>query len=66
MAGMERRHRARRRAEEGETVLTPSTCRPRPPTRLRPRRREPKGKRGERQRLTQDGRRQGVMTPRGA
>ena len=65
MAGTERRHGARRRAEEGETAPTPGTRRPRPLTRLRLRRREPKGEQGRRRRLTQDGRRQGGTTPLG-
>ena len=59
MSGKERRHRARRRAEEVGTAPTPGTCRPRPPPWIRPRRREPKGERGRCQRQAQDGRRQG-------
>ena len=66
MAGKERRHRARQRAEEVGTAPTPVTCRPRPPSRLRPLWREPKGERGRRRRQAQDGRWQGGTTPQGA
>ena len=66
MAGKERHHGAQQRAAEGETALTPGTCRPRPPTRLRPRRGEPKGERGRRRWQKQDGRRLGGTIPQGA
>ena len=66
MAGKDRRHGARRSAAEGETVPTPGTRRPRPLTWLRPWRRDNKGERGRRWRMTLDGGRMGEMTPREA
>ena len=66
MAGKERRHGAGRRAAEGETAPTPGTRQPKHPTRIRTRRREPKGARGRRRRLIQDGGQMGGQHPRSA
>ena len=64
MEGKEWHHGARQRAAEAETVPTPGTRQPRHPTRLRPLRREPKGARGRRRRLKQDGGQMGGRHPK--